>query len=143
MGKCAIIRLAACAAVAGLAVGCCSVVKPGYDTLIAHRGESVDAPENTLPAYKTAVERGFGFECDIYLSNATPKNALFITFNEATCKALKARGEQNGVPTEIIPQDELRRREPNVSPRSPDARRPFVFDDCRPLMPLPVDGGCL
>ena len=176
-------RLAACAAVAGLAAGCCSVVKPGYDTLIAHRGESVDAPENTLPAYKTAVERGFGFECDIYLSkdgrvftfhdkdlkrtsggvnkkkcadamwagelenidvgswgkwkgskfagtrpalleevlalardgrqiyvevktgpeivpavkkvfegqtNATPKNALFITFNEATCKALKA-----------------------------------------------------
>jgi len=55
MGKCAIIRFAACAAVAGLAVGCCSVVKPGYDTLIAHRGESVDAPENTLPAYRTAV----------------------------------------------------------------------------------------
>ena len=51
--------VAACAAVAGLAVGCCSVVKPGYDTLIAHRGESVDAPENTLPAYKTAVERGW------------------------------------------------------------------------------------
>ena len=33
----------------------------GYDTLIAHRGESNDAPENTLPAYKMAVERGFGF----------------------------------------------------------------------------------
>ena len=31
----------------------------------------------------------------------------------------------------------------SVSPRSPDARRPFVFDDCRPLMPLPVDGGSL
>ena len=40
----------------------------GYDTLIAHRGESYDAPENTLPAFKTAVERGFGFECDIYQS---------------------------------------------------------------------------
>lgn len=29
--------------------------------LIAHRGESVDAPENTLPAFRTAVARGFGF----------------------------------------------------------------------------------
>lgn len=37
-------------------------------TLIAHRGESEDAPENTLPAYRMAVERGFGFECDCYLS---------------------------------------------------------------------------
>ena len=36
--------------------------------LIAHRGESEDAPENTLPAYRMAVERGFGFECDVYLS---------------------------------------------------------------------------
>ena len=163
--------------------GCCTGKRPGYDTLIAHRGESLDAPENTLVAYKMAVERGFGFECDVYLSkdgrvftfhdsnltrttggankkkcadamwagelekvdvgswgkwkgskfagirpalleevlelardrrqiyvevktgpeivpavkkvfegqtNATPKNALFITFNEATCKALKA-----------------------------------------------------
>lgn len=168
---------------ATMAIGCCTGKRPGYDTLIAHRGESVDAPENTFPAFKTAVERGFGFECDIYLSkdgrvftfhdrnltrtsggvnkkkcadamwagelenidvgswgkwkgskfagirpalleevlalardrrqiyvevktgpeivpavkkvfegqtNATPKNALFITFNEATCKALKA-----------------------------------------------------
>ena len=41
--------------------------EPAHDTLIAHRGGS-DAPENTLPAFKTAVERGFGFECDVYLS---------------------------------------------------------------------------
>lgn len=41
---------------------------PDYTTLIAHRGESADAPENTLPAYRMAVERGFGFECDVYLS---------------------------------------------------------------------------
>ena len=51
---------------------------PAYDTLISHRGESIDAPENTLPAYKTAVERGFGFECDIYLSS---DNRLF-TFHD-------------------------------------------------------------
>ena len=42
---------------------------PGYATLIAHRGESVDAPENTLPAYRLACSRGFGFECDVYLSS--------------------------------------------------------------------------
>lgn len=41
---------------------------PSATTLIAHRGESEDVPENTLPAYRTAVERGFGFECDCYLS---------------------------------------------------------------------------
>ena len=41
---------------------------PSPTTLIAHRGESEDVPENTLPAYRTAVERGFGFECDCYLS---------------------------------------------------------------------------
>lgn len=51
-----------------LATGCVVVNKPAYDTLIAHRGESHDAPENTMPAFKMAVDRGFGFECDIYLS---------------------------------------------------------------------------
>ncbi len=35
--------------------------------------------------------------------------------DEATLADLKARGETNGVPTEIISQEELRRREPNVS----------------------------
>ena len=58
------------ALVAGMAAlaGCTSLKKPAPDTLICHRGESKDAPENTLPAYRMAVERGFGFECDIYLS---------------------------------------------------------------------------
>jgi len=51
---------------------------PGYATLIAHRGESVDAPENTLPAYRTAVDRGFGFECDIYLT----KDGRVFTFHD-------------------------------------------------------------
>ena len=38
--------------------------------------------------------------------------------DEKTLAELKARGEQNGVPTEIISQEELRRREPNVSPEA-------------------------
>ena len=58
--------------------GCATVKEPAYDTLIAHRGESVDAPENTLPAYRTAVERGFGFECDIYLA----KDGRLFTFHD-------------------------------------------------------------
>ena len=49
-------------------LGALFAAQPASDTLIAHRGESVDAPENTLPAYRTAVARGFGFECDVYLS---------------------------------------------------------------------------
>ena len=48
--------------------GALAAAMPAYDTLISHRGESIDAPENTLPAYRMAAERGFGFECDIYLS---------------------------------------------------------------------------
>jgi glycerophosphoryl diester phosphodiesterase len=52
-----------------LAVGCATTKEPAYDTLISHRGESIDAPENTMPAFKMAVDRGFGFECDIYLSS--------------------------------------------------------------------------
>lgn len=53
---------------------------PSHQTLIAHRGESHDAPENTLPAFKYAVERGFGFECDLYLS----KDHRVFTFHDST-----------------------------------------------------------
>lgn len=69
---------------AGLAalVGCATAKKPAYDTLICHRGESQDAPENTLPAYRMAVERGFGFECDIYLS----ADKRLFTFHDGNLK---------------------------------------------------------
>lgn len=42
-------------AAAGFAVG------PGKKTLIAHRGASAYAPENTLPAYRLAIEQGADF----------------------------------------------------------------------------------
>ena len=64
----------------------------GYDTLIAHRGESNDAPENTLPAYKMAVGRGFGFECDVYLS----KDGRVFTFHDRDLKRTTA-GEHEQV----------------------------------------------
>ena len=36
---------------------------------ISHRGESIDAPENTIPAFKLSVDRNAdGFECDIRLT---------------------------------------------------------------------------
>ena len=38
--------------------------------------------------------------------------------DERTLAELKERGAANGVPTEIITRDELRRREPNVSPQA-------------------------
>ena len=71
---------------AALMAGCASVRKPACDTLISHRGESVDAPENTLPAYRTAVSRGFGFECDIYLS----ADKRLFTFHDNNLKRTTA-----------------------------------------------------
>ena len=65
--KCIMPLVTACAA--AILAGCATTAVPDYDTLIAHRGESKDAPENTLPAYQMAVDRGFGFECDVYLSS--------------------------------------------------------------------------
>ena len=66
------------ATAAAALTGCTTAKGPDYGSLIAHRGESHDAPENTLPAYRTAVERGFGFECDIYLS----KDKRIFTFHD-------------------------------------------------------------
>ena len=60
--------------------------KPDYATFICHRGESHDAPENTLPAYKMAVDRGFGFECDIYLS----ADKRVFTFHDGNLKRTTA-----------------------------------------------------
>jgi len=76
------IRILSVLGLAAALCGCATVREPAYDTLIAHRGESVDAPENTLPAYRTAVSRGFGFECDIYLS----KDGRLFTFHDSNLK---------------------------------------------------------
>lgn len=37
--------------------------------LTGHRGESRSLPENTVLAFKHAVDNGFSFECDFYMSN--------------------------------------------------------------------------
>ncbi|MBP5226161.1 MAG: hypothetical protein J6336_02130, partial [Kiritimatiellae bacterium] len=37
--------------------------------IISHRGESADAPENTMAAFQLAVERGVdAMECDVYVT---------------------------------------------------------------------------
>ena len=77
--------------VVAILAGCATVKEPAPDTLIAHRGESVDAPENTLPAYRTAVERGFGFECDIYLA----KDKRLFTFHDGTLTRTTAGANTN------------------------------------------------
>ncbi len=69
-----------CAAAALLVSAAAVAAEPALETFICHRGESHDAPENTLPAYKMAVDRGFGFECDIYLS----KDGRVFTFHDRT-----------------------------------------------------------
>ena len=81
------IGLAARAVAGTVAFGCCcqtkcggSAAKPGYATFICHRGESDEDPENTLPASKMAVETGFRFECDIYLSS----DKRVFTFHDDT-----------------------------------------------------------
>ena len=76
---------------AAVLAGCAIAKEPAFDTLIAHRGESKDAPENTLPAYKTAVERGFGFECDIYLA----KDKKLFTFHDGTLTRTTAGANTN------------------------------------------------
>ena len=73
----------------------------GYDTLIAHRGESNDAPENTLPAYKLAVDRGFGSECDLYLS----KDGRVFTFHDSDLK--RTTGGANSSKCSEVTWDEV------------------------------------
>jgi len=50
---------------------------------ISHRGESLDAPENTMAAFRLAVERkADGFECDVYLT----KDNKIICLHDKTAK---------------------------------------------------------
>lgn len=54
------------------------------EILIAHRGMSEMYPENTLAAYKAAVENGFSFECDVYMT----KDARIFSFHDPDLKRI-------------------------------------------------------
>ena len=78
-------------------VGGAQAAEIGYDTLIAHAGESNDAPLNTLPAYKLAVSRGFGFECDVQLSKdgrVFTMHDRYVNRGEAKVKCADAMWEE-------------------------------------------------
>lgn len=70
-------------------------LEPSTETLMAHRGEAMDAPENTMSAFRLAVERGFGFECDVRLS---ADKVLFMCHDSdltrTTAGACRKRGDQ-------------------------------------------------
>lgn len=52
------------------------------DTFIAHRGlfNNVDIPENSIPAFKKAVDNGYGIELDVQL---TSDNVLLVFHDES------------------------------------------------------------
>ena len=57
--------------------------KPAKVLWIAHRGECFDAPENTIPAFKLALDRNAdGFECDVRLSS----DGKLVISHDATTK---------------------------------------------------------
>ena len=114
-------------AVAGLValMGCTTAKKPAYDTLICHRGESKDAPENTLPAYRMAVERGFGFECDIYLS----ADKRLFTFHDSNLKRTT-----NGAHTEKCTEASWEETVSKVNVGGWGAWKDTRFDPTRPAL---------
>lgn len=68
--------------------------------LIAHRGYSGIAPENTLPAFELAVKHRFdGIECDVQ----TTKDGTFIVFHDDTLDRMTGvKGNVKDFPYDII-----------------------------------------
>ncbi len=57
--------------------------KPHLSVLYAHRGlhdNASDAPENTMAAFKKAVDAGYGIECDVQLT----KDGIPVVFHDFT-----------------------------------------------------------
>lgn len=60
---------------------------PLYGVLYAHRGlfdNQAEAPENSLPAFRKAVDAGYGIELDVQLS----KDGIPIVFHDASLKRM-------------------------------------------------------
>lgn len=60
---------------------------PLYGVHYAHRGlfdNDSEAPENSLPAFKRAVDAGYGIELDVQLS----KDGIPVVFHDATLKRM-------------------------------------------------------
>jgi len=73
----------ALAVAAALACCCLASANEPRVRFISHRGESLDAPENTMTSFRSAVARkADGFECDIYLT----KDNGIICIHDGTTK---------------------------------------------------------
>jgi len=79
----ALLRLAACSFLIVAAVP-----SARGQLIIAHRGASHDAPENTLAAFKLAIEQGAdGFEADFYLG----KDGHVVCLHDADTKRVAGK----------------------------------------------------
>lgn len=74
--------------------------KPFLRVLYAHRGlhdNRSEAPENTMAAFKKAVDAGFGIECDVQLS----KDGVPVIFHDFTL-ARVARYPEGEIPVDAV-----------------------------------------
>ena len=74
--------------------------KPFLKVLYAHRGlhdNKSDAPENTMAAFKKAVDAGFGIECDVQLT----KDGIPVIFHDFTL-ARCARYPEGEIPKDAV-----------------------------------------
>ena len=79
---------------------------PFYGVHYAHRGlfdNDSDAPENSLAAFKKAVDAGYGIELDVQLS----KDDKLVVFHDATMGLYTRRTSANEV-------TRLKRNHPNI-----------------------------
>ncbi len=81
------IRFLTIALFAGASV-LCAAADGSRTRYVSHRGESIDAPENTMASFRLAVERDSdGFECDIYL---TADNEIVCIHDATTARTTDA-----------------------------------------------------
>ena len=70
--------------------------EPHISVLYAHRGlhdNSSDAPENSMAAFKKAVEAGYGIECDVQLT----RDGIPVIFHDFTLKRVARYAEGQAI----------------------------------------------
>lgn len=96
----------------------------------AHRGASAYAPENTLPAFRRAVELGAdGIECDIHLTT----DGQYVVCHD---DAVDRTSDGTGLLSEMTAEEARRFNFAPVSPGGPaiGCRRP-CWTSCWRLLP--------
>lgn len=77
---------------------------PHINVLYAHRGlhdNTGDAPENSMAAFRKAVEAGYGIECDVQLT----KDGIPVIFHDFTLKRI-ARYPEGQIPEDAPVNDD-------------------------------------